>query len=186
MSVGFLLTASGSGDLREPIETWLTAYCAEDPDCSLESTADQLMLAMHPAADPVEFSFVERGSVIVTATTSTAGPGYHIFACDLLKRLGEELGLEWDAANDDTALDDAGYFHSGDRTAPARHMEAWLGTLEPEDLGELPLGPREAAEKVPFTEMVPFALGSILGIVHCIVTSASGFGSADEKMNPSS
>lgn len=103
------------------------------------------MLAMHPAADPVEFSFVERGSVIVTATTSTAGPGYHLFACDLLKTLGAELGLEWDAANDDTALDDAGYFHSGDRTAPARQMEAWLATLAPEDLAELPLGPREAA-----------------------------------------
>ena len=151
MSVGFLLTATGSGDLREPIETWLTEYCAEDPDCSLEPTADQLLLSIHPAADPVEFSFVERGSVIVTATTSTAGPGYHLFACDLLHQLGEQLSLTWDAANDDTCLDDTGYFHSLDRTAPARQMDVWLATLTPEDLrAGPPLGPREAASPEQF------------------------------------
>lgn len=151
MSVGFLLTATGSGDLREPIETWLTEYCAEDPECSLEPTADQLLLSVHPAADPVEFSFVERGSVTVTATTSTAGPGYHLFVCDVLAQLGEQLGLTWDAANDDTSLDDTGYFHSGDRTAPARHMEAWLATLKPEDLrAGPPLGPRETAAPEQF------------------------------------
>jgi hypothetical protein len=153
VSVGLLLTATGSGDLREPIEAWLISYVEEDAECQLESTADQLLLSVHPAADPVELSFVERGTVIVTATTSTAGAGYHIFVCDLLQRMGEETGLAWHEANDDTCLDDTGYFHSGDRTAPARKMAEWVATLAPEDLKMLPLGPRSE----PSTAMFPWA-----------------------------
>lgn len=145
MSVGLLLTATGTGDLRPSVEEWLTAYCEQDPECAVTPTADQLLLDIHPAADPVEFSFVERGTMVVTATTATARPGYHLFVCDLLHQLGEAAGLTWDDANDDTCLDDTGYFHSGDRAAPAQRMNEWLATLTPEDLRLLPLGPREQA-----------------------------------------
>jgi len=152
VSVGFLLTARGSGDLREPIASWLSERCDEDPELSLESTADQELLSVHPAAPAVEFSFIERGEMQVMASTSEAGPGYHIFVCDLLHDLTDALGLQWDAENAESCLDETGYFHSRDRSAPARKMTEWLASLEPGELGSLPLGPQEA----PSLEQFPW------------------------------
>jgi hypothetical protein len=39
---------------------------------------------LHPAAEEVEFTFVDGLHLTASANTSTVGPGYHIFVCDLL------------------------------------------------------------------------------------------------------
>jgi hypothetical protein len=82
---------------------------------------------LHPAAEELELIIPGRGTLIASAKTSTVGPGYHIFLCDLLRQLGDDLRIEWDPpAKDGDTGDDTGYFHNGDPETVTKEILAWL------------------------------------------------------------
>jgi hypothetical protein len=65
----------------------------------------------------------------VSANTSTAGPGYHIYLCQLLHEWTNAFGINWkDFGSDDDAdfCDEAEYFFSGNDATVYDHMRRWL------------------------------------------------------------
>lgn len=60
----------------------------------LWNRAPGFSIALHPAEEAVDFRF-EGDEVIVSAKTSSAGPGYHVFAIGLLEHLTKRLQLAW-------------------------------------------------------------------------------------------
>jgi len=100
-----------------------------------------LFIRLHPASEEVEITLPRPGRIIVSARTSTLGPGYHIGLCDQIRQLGEFVGIEWNQPEEDEEGDEAGYFYSGDRSAVVDEMRNWLGAvarviLEQMDEGE--------------------------------------------------
>jgi hypothetical protein len=90
-----------------------------------------VFVQIHPAAEEVEFIVAEPGKVLVSAKTSTVGPGYHTALCRLLHRFGDEKGVTWNPAGDadDSSHDESGYFFTGDRDAVEREMLLHLKTI---------------------------------------------------------
>lgn len=80
---------------------------------------------LHPAAEPVELR-IEQGRVEISAKTSTAGPGYHAWVCELLDAL-HAAGITW--IEDDEHDDETGYFKERDFAALQQQMLLWLGSL---------------------------------------------------------
>ncbi len=89
---------------------------------SLRVDAEAVEVVLHPAAESVDFVLEAGESLRVMAKTSTVGPGYHAYLVDLLRALGDELGVHWDEAEDDT-----GYFANGDFATVEQEMLAWIG-----------------------------------------------------------
>ena len=58
-------------------------------------------MSLHPAAEEMEITATGQGRTAATAKTSTVGPGYHIYLCDLLKTLGDAVGIDWDGPDED-------------------------------------------------------------------------------------
>ena len=87
-----------------------------------------LSVTLHPAAEPVELIDSGDGNLIVSASTSAAGPGYHEWLCGELDQLGTALGLRWRRDDDDFA-DETGFFETRDRAELERHFLAWLRTV---------------------------------------------------------
>ena len=101
---------------------------------------------LHPAAEEVEFTLLDAGHLVVSASTSSAGPGYHIFLASMLKDLGREFQASWQTPENESGEygDETGYFLSGDEQLAFDGMTTWLqrvaklffdGTLDPEDTG---------------------------------------------------
>jgi len=82
-----------------------------------------LLVVLHPAAPPVEVRLGASAKLRVSATTTPAGPGYHIYLCDLFRQLAAEFGFRWRA---DDCNDPTGYFHTRDRAAVAPCFLRWL------------------------------------------------------------
>ena len=60
----------------------------------------ELVLSLHPAAEPVTITADEEGRVEASADTSNAGPGYHTFVGRVLDRVGDETGVVWSHDHD--------------------------------------------------------------------------------------
>lgn len=144
MSVGLLLraklkrgffrklAATKSPDrLLKEIERWVLDYCQDlraTTYIGQRDTNPTLFCRLHPAAEDLEISFIGNEQFTVSASTSSAGPGYHIFICDILHRLGDRFRLQWEEQNEEYQ-DETGYFHSGDRDHVFAEMTKWLQTL---------------------------------------------------------
>jgi hypothetical protein len=121
------------GGLDE-IESWLEENAGE-PLGNLEQATNHegrltLFANFHPTAEDVEFWIPEPGRVAVSAKTSTTGPGYHIYLCDLLHRMTDDgLGIAWDAPDAEGGGDETGYFHNGNADAVREEMLTWLGSM---------------------------------------------------------
>jgi hypothetical protein len=88
-----------------------------------------LFVQIHPCAEDVEISVPESGLCLVTAKTSTAGPGYHIFLCELLHAFGAKFQVEWDSPQEEVEADETGYFFQRDAEAVQREMLRWLSAV---------------------------------------------------------
>lgn len=115
-------------DQPEPlaaIERYIDAHFKHIVERSVRDER-QLLMRLHPAAEDIEFT-LEGGVVLASAKTSTVGPGYHAFVCDVLRELEDHLRLEWTAEGDEG--DETGYFESDDRDALEAEMLSWLQGL---------------------------------------------------------
>lgn len=126
------------------IEAWFDEDLADDPvwghlltRCRLGRTFDGsacLFVKAHPSSEDVEFRAVAAGELVVSAKTSIAGAGYHTALCQILRRLGQEQGIDWLPPGDDGSIDDTGYFFGGTRQgvedAMTRHLAALTRIVE--------------------------------------------------------
>lgn len=138
MGIGFQLLATLERALASPyeilqeMEAWVKAYCVDlvpSTRIGFSETTPTLFCQLHPAAEELEVSFLDLNHIVVSARTSTVGPGYHIFVCDMLRKLGKEFRLTWDAENDEEYLDEGNYFFSGNQENVFDEMTAWLRGL---------------------------------------------------------
>lgn len=91
-----------------------------DADLARDANANPVLLVtFHPVAPPAELRVGGSGRVKLTATTTPAGPGYHVFLCDLLRSFAADFGLWWDPA---ASRDPSGYFFDRDRSACEDHF----------------------------------------------------------------
>lgn len=102
--------------LRNRAGDALSGSWLDDPEGS-----PALWMQLHPAAEPARFAFDGDGTLTAQARTSSVGPGFHIFVCDLLRELGEALAIEWTEIEDDTT-----YFATRDDGMVYVEMQAWL------------------------------------------------------------
>jgi hypothetical protein len=113
------------------METWVREYAADlAPETRIGFSEDQptLFCKLHPAAEDLYLSLINLDHLVASANTSTVGPGYHMFLCDMVRKLGEKLNLTWITDNEEY-FDEAGYFFSGDRENVFTEMTTWLKAL---------------------------------------------------------
>jgi hypothetical protein len=117
-----------------------------------------LFVQVHPCGEDVELSVENSGHLAVTSRTSSLGPGYHTYLCQLLHRFGRHFHVAWDEGGDDT-----GYFATRDPGAVRAEMLRWLAALA-RVVAEKAL-PREAEVR-----MVSMPMGYTYPDAGCVVT----------------
>lgn len=138
MGVGLSLTGKlASPTQLEPwfneVWEWLTATFPGMATGAVlgQSPSDdfpKVLLRFHPAADPLKIWFTdESGSIAVSADTVSAGPGYHLFLCDLLWKLSQKFQIIWDPETDDGHSNPT--FWSGDAEQTYYEMFSWLASM---------------------------------------------------------
>ena len=137
MGVGLYLTGRCRAAVEDPeawldgVQSWLQEHAGE-PLEKVKIGRDgrdnpAIAATLHPCAEDLEISIPGPGRVVASGKTSGAGPGYHVYVCDLLRRLGEDLAITWEAPDPEAgAGDDAGYFHTGDARALEDEFLRWL------------------------------------------------------------
>ncbi|MCP3136445.1 hypothetical protein [Pyxidicoccus xibeiensis] len=120
-----------SQDWLEQVEAWVQEHAGELLESARPGIGPQgaplLRLRLHPAAGEVSILAATGSRLVISAETSAVGPGYHVFLCDMLKALGDTLGITW-APEDEAAGvgDPTGYFHTGDAGPVEVYMLASL------------------------------------------------------------
>ncbi|GIW85011.1 MAG: hypothetical protein KatS3mg107_0671 [Gemmataceae bacterium] len=117
----------------EAVREWLTrvAVWFEEVgdvvlDAQLGRDAEErpiLRVFVHPAAEPIEVRLDSEGRVRASAITTPAGPGYHIWLCQLLRTMSQEFSFSWVL---DDCRDDTSYFLRQDRKAAESAFLHWL------------------------------------------------------------
>ena len=90
--------------LLEAVDEWLVAGAAETLRGHIPGARtldDALEVSLHPAAPPVRFEATDTGRLVAEAQTVPVGPGYHTYVAGLLRRLGDELDVEWSGPESD-------------------------------------------------------------------------------------
>lgn len=106
-------------------ETWMDSSTGKD-----DSGQPTLFLQLHPCSEQIRLSLTGNNALIVSAKTSTTGPGYHRYLCGQLRALGEAFKLTWDPPDSKAGTgDETGFFHGGDPGEVDREMLAWLRGL---------------------------------------------------------
>lgn len=117
----------------EEFERWISNVAFEELEWSQWTEDDEglpcLMMLLHPGAEPMMLSPTAPDELLVAAATSSAGPGYHIFVCDLLRKMGQVYGLDWISDEDDGCLDETGFFETGDKARLYDEFNSWMGAL---------------------------------------------------------
>jgi hypothetical protein len=141
VSIGFYLLGEFKTPQLEPndwlrqLENWILTECSTLAPTARLGFIDEkpcLFSTFHPAAEEVETCLPDPTHVTVSANTSTVGPGYHIFLCDVIHRWTNKFSIAWKkfSTDDDTTFgDETDYFFTGDKQAVYDHMERWLKTL---------------------------------------------------------
>lgn len=55
----------------------------------------ELLVELHPAAEPLSITVSDDGRVVAGGDTSGVGPGYHTYLGRIIERLGEQLEIAW-------------------------------------------------------------------------------------------
>ncbi|WP_163568132.1 hypothetical protein [Fodinicola feengrottensis] len=84
----------------------------------------RLLVSLYPGAEDVEITLDET-RLEVSGKTSTIGPGYHAYVCELLEELGAELSIGWLPP----AQDEDDYFRTRDAGALELEFLNWLNGL---------------------------------------------------------
>jgi len=122
-----------------------------------------LFCQLHPAAEEIELSLIDQEHVVVSANTTTVGPGYHIFLVSLFKNWGSEFHASWNEPENssDEFGDETEYFLSGDEPKVYEEMTRWLqalagtffrGTFDTDDKGIalcMPMNPQFSETDLP-------------------------------------
>jgi hypothetical protein len=113
------------------LEGWLRESCRSvlrGIELSEVDGATTLLVDLHPAAEAMRVAVHNDCNIVLSAMTSSAGPGYHFYICDLLVRMSRELEIRWTASSEDEG-DETGYFESGNQDLVYSEMLRWLGTV---------------------------------------------------------
>lgn len=137
MSIGLHVTGTRtarSKDLLGEVLAWLRATYAQTLCATMRAMDDErrpcLLASFHPGSEDVVLTARDDGGLIASAVTSTAGPGYHAYVCEVLHALGEKFDIAWDAEDPSGETgDETGYFHTRDRAALEDAMARWLSVL---------------------------------------------------------
>jgi hypothetical protein len=141
--------AKETGPVVKEIADWFRQKCAElDPKIHQGKVGElpSVFLKLHPGAEEAALTLIDPEHVGISATTSSVGPGYHIFLVNLLQEWAREFKASWLHAKNNSPEfgDETGYFISGDDRDVFRHMTDWLqklaksffdGTLDPGSTG---------------------------------------------------
>jgi hypothetical protein len=180
MSVGFYLLGELQHAQLDPdallrrLEKWILRECHELAPNLLTGFLDEkpcLFSNFHPAGEEVEICLADPKHITVSANTSTVGPGYHIYLCDMIHRWTDEFSVSWkkvDMDEGDTAYgDETNYFFTGKKQKVFEEMESWLhaltgsffdGTMdsELEDLALcMPMNVRFESDSLAITQLGP-------------------------------
>jgi hypothetical protein len=161
MGVGLYLTGTFPSEIGDTsiaaewlarVAAWLEGHeeeplmvCQQGQNSSDHPT---LFVQIHPCAEDVEISVPDAGLCLVSAKTSTAGPGYHIFLCELLHELGAAFQIEWDTPAEEIEADETGYFFRRDAGAVRAEMLRWLSAVSGIVLENCPEGGDEGVRMV--------------------------------------
>ena len=141
MGLGFLIhgSARGRGWLRrKPSHAELCRRLQEAifravPDplqhrlLRFQAYGGGMEVGFHPAGEPLDFGFGDDGELVVSAKTSTVGPGYHAMLVELLETIGPAAGIDWDWSDQGEGQgDETGYHESRDFGALQDEMLDWL------------------------------------------------------------
>lgn len=133
MGVGLMLRGSRPktkpGEWLAAVQPWARATC-ESTLVDIWRGKDragnpELYANLHPVSEPLEVTELPGSGVRVTAKTNTTGPGYHIYVCEVLRRMSSDLGVKWDDPTEDY-FDETGYFVRSDAAAVETEMLRWL------------------------------------------------------------
>jgi hypothetical protein len=137
LGVGFQLlgrferTLSSPDEILREMEKWVRKYCfdlAASTRIGFSETTPTLFCQLHPAAEELELAVLDLDHFAASAKTSTVGPGFHIFLCDMLRKLGKQFGVQWETSNEDY-FDEADYFSTGNQNHVFEEMARWLNGL---------------------------------------------------------
>jgi hypothetical protein len=153
MAVGLRLIAKLASPAPEPgklmndIAAWLRQKCADvEPEIKLREDSPAIFCRLHPGAEGLELSPSGADHLVASASTSSVGPGYHIYLVSLLKDWARDFQASWPQAENESGEygDETGYFFSGDEQQVFSSMTLWLqnvarvffdGRLDPNDTG---------------------------------------------------
>jgi hypothetical protein len=128
MSIGLRLEGrrptSAPAAFLERVARWLTERDDEPRPRVTTPEHDLLAADLHPGAEPMLVQAPSSEAVIVSASTGTAGPGYHRHVCELARALGEAFGIKWTVQDDSS-----GYFATGDGDALEQAALDWVGSV---------------------------------------------------------
>ncbi|MBX9687908.1 MAG: hypothetical protein K2X27_14475 [Candidatus Obscuribacterales bacterium] len=132
------------GQLAAPqeLENWFNAvwdwlgksYPGMASGAGLGKTPDDeylnVTLRFHPAADPVKLWLSDAQVLHVSAETASAGPGYHLFLCDVFWTMAETFGISWAPEDDESDPDRSNpTFFSKDPEQAYYEMFSWLASM---------------------------------------------------------
>ena len=186
MSIGFLLLGEMREGVSEPseffdrLEKWISQN-SEMLEPSMRRGFDEekpcLFCSFHPAAEDMEIVLKAPDQITVSANTSTVGPGYHIYLCQLLHGWTDPFGITWkDFGSDDEEaeyFDEAEFFFSEDAANVYDHMKGWLQALAKSFLDDtltkgtkicLPWNVAYQSDSLAITPLGPRELDWFLGI----------------------
>ena len=122
----------GSGNMIESVRGAIDAKVTDPLQRRLmhwDEEEDKLTLQLHPSAEDVEIS-LNDGDVLISAKTSSAGPGYHAMLVDLLDQIAPhaKVVLSWEGQGEGGA-DETGYHEHRDMELLRGETIRWLRTI---------------------------------------------------------
>jgi hypothetical protein len=118
-------------DLLPLAAAWLGDHAADELlHATVGTDRDKrptLFVGLYPGAEDVEVTVVDERSIEVAGKTSTIGPGYHAYVCELFEELGTDFRIRWlPPAEED---DENDYFQTRDAGALELEFLNWLNGL---------------------------------------------------------